>query len=122
MEVTWANTPTHVPNIPALVLMQVPKLRYNLWKRSLTWNCDQDAIAMPHGFDLRQVDARNGVFSPDLRWYSRSRAKMKERNVTGNINMRESFVNGVVDKPGAQSYDPKNARTFIYIRTQSRVI
>lgn len=59
MEVTWANTPTRVPNIRWYRLCKYQNCGIIYGRRSLAWNCDQDAIAMPHGFDLRQLPERH---------------------------------------------------------------
>lgn len=51
----------------ALAFIQVPKLRYNLWRMFSLSRCYQDAIAMPYGFNLRQLrDARTASSSLDL--------------------------------------------------------
>jgi len=48
MEVTWANTLTHVPNIRSHHLCKYRNYGIIYGRHSLVWNCDQDAITMLH--------------------------------------------------------------------------
>lgn len=62
--------------------MRVPKLRYNLWRTfSFAWNCDQDAIAMLHGFNCSCVMLEQHLFARFT--VNAFVGKMKERTSLG---------------------------------------
>jgi len=86
MEVTWANTLMHVPNIRSHHLCKYRNHGIIYGRHSLAWNCDQDAITMLHSTCDSCTMPKRHFFA---RFINRDVRKRKSERVSRNVNLQD---------------------------------